>query len=106
MKDNLKGVGMLVGVVILICGLLVVILMVAEPSLLLQGEEWTLIDILDNNNGLWMNENDGLKIDSAEGYEVGEMYEPEVETDLGDVFLGVVFIMIGFAFIVGHSRID
>lgn len=107
MKDNLKDVvGMLVGAGILICGVLLVFLTVAQPSLLLQGEEWTLIDILDNNDGLWMNENDDLKIDSVEDYEVGEMYETEVEIDSGIVLLGVVFIMIGLVFIVGHSRIE
>lgn len=106
MGNNLKGVGMLVGIGILICGLLLVFLMVTQPSLLLKGEEWTLIDILDNNDGLWMNENDDLRIDSAEGYEIGETYESEVETDLGAVFLGTAFIMIGLIFIVGCSRIE
>ncbi len=106
MKNDLNGVGMLVGIGIIICGLLLLILMAAQPSLLLQGEEWTLINMLDDNDGLWMNGNDDLRIDSAEGYEVGETYESEVETNFGIAFLGVVFIMIGLAFLARRSKIE
>ena len=106
MKNNLKGVGILVGIGILICGLLLVFLMVTQPSLLLQAEKWTLINVLDDDDGLWMNEKDNFKVDSIDGYKVGETHESEVEIDFGTVFVGVVFIMLGLVFIVAHSRIE
>ena len=110
MGNNLKGVGMTVGMGMVICGLLLVILTITQPSLLLQGEEWTLVNILDDGDGLWMNENGDSKVDSAEGYEIGGTYESEVENNvsfiIAVIFTGVMFTIIGLMFFVGHSRIE
>ena len=106
MGNNLKGVGMAVGVGMVICGLLLATLMIAQPSSLLQGEEWTLINLLDNDDGLWMDEDGDLKIDLSEGCEIGETYKSEVEIDFVAVFLGIMFMIIGIGFIVVHLGIE
>lgn len=106
MGNNLKGMGMAVGVVLVVCGLLLVILTIVQPSILLRGEEWTLINILDDGDGLWTNGDGDFKVDSAEGYEIGGSYESKVEINVGIIFLGVMFIIIGLMFFVGHSRIE
>lgn len=105
MKINSESIGMLVGAGAFFCGLLIVILIIAQPSLLMQGEEWTLIEVLDDDNGLWLSENGDFAVDSVEGYEIGETYESEAGFDGVTAFMGVVFIILGFMIFITHPRI-
>lgn len=88
-----------IGVVCFVCSLIVVILGAAQPTLLIQTDEWTLINVLDDDNGLWMNEDGDLKIDSSEDHEVGETCEFEVDIDIIVIVmmicLGGVYMIIG-----------
>lgn len=105
-----NSVGMLVGVVCFVCGLIVVILGAVQPTLLIEVEEWTLINVLDDDTGLWTNENGDLKIDSAEDYEVGETREFKAGGNLGIIaiiaFVGALFMTTGLMFFVAHSRMS
>lgn len=106
MMENIsKSVGMLVGAGTFSFGLLIVILIIVQPSLLLKGEEWTLIEVLDNDDGLWLNEDGDFAVDSVEGYEIGETYESEAGFDGGTAFMGVVYIVVGFMIFIVHPRI-
>ena len=105
MGNNLKVVGMLVGIGIFISGLLIFILIIAQPSLLLQGEEWTLVEVLDNDDGLWLNENGDFAVDSVEDYEIGETYESEARFDGFIAIIGVMFMIIGFVIFIVHPKI-
>lgn len=112
MGNNIKSVGIAVGVVVFICGLVLAILIIAQPALLIQEdwEEWTLINILNDGNGLWMNGDGDLKIDSSEGYEVGDVYESGEGFTFGEIFvpllIGATFMAIGFMFLAAHLKIE
>lgn len=103
---NLKSIGILIGLLMIVCGLALVILMVEQPTSLIEGEEWILVDLLDNGEGLWMDGSGNLKIDSSEGYEVGETYKSETEIDFVIVLLGMIFMIVGLGFVVMHSGIE
>lgn len=48
----------------------------------------TLLDIYDNGDGLWVDEDSGeLKISDTEGYQIGETYEIDEEIDIIWVYI-------------------